>query len=99
MIPILDVSCSSPTLAVTLKALKKILTVVQIIGPILLIVGLTIQITQLMANPDDKKLSKKIFNSILATLLLFFIPLLINLVMGWMGQSFTITACWNEIPN
>ena len=99
MIQILEASCSSPALAVTLRALKKILTVIQIIGPILLIVALTMQITQLMANPDDKKLPKKIFNSILATLFLFFIPLLIDLVMRLMGQSFTISACWSSIPN
>ena len=99
MIQILEVSCSSPALAVTLRALRKILTVIQIVGPILLIVSLTFQITKFMANPDDKKLSKGIFNSILATILLFFIPLFINLVMGWMGQTFTVSACWNSIPN
>ncbi len=96
---ILKVSCSSPALAVTLRALRKILSIIQIVGPILLIVSLSIQLTQMMASPDDKKLPKKIFNSILATVLLFFIPLFIEIVMGWMGQNFTISACWNSIPN
>lgn len=99
MIHILDVTCSSPALAVTLRALKKILLVVQIVGPILLIASLVIKVTNLMATPDDKKLPKKIFNSILATLLLFFIPLLIDLAMGMMGQNFSISACWNSIQN
>ena len=99
MIQILEVNCSSPALAVTLRALRKILGIIQILGPILLIISLSIQITQLMSNPDDKKLPKKIFNSILATVLLFFIPLFINIVMRWMGSNFTISACWNNIPN
>ncbi len=91
------VECNSPALAVSLRAVKKIMTVVQIVGPILLIAAIAFQVTQLMANPDDKKIPKKIFNSILATLFLFFIPLFINLVLRWMGANFTFSACWNSI--
>jgi len=97
MFQILEATCSSPALAVTLRALKKIMGVIQIIGPILLIVSLSIQITQLLANPDDKKLPKKIFNSILAIILLFFIPVFINIIMKWMGSTFTVSACWDSV--
>ena len=91
------VECNSPALAVTLSAVKKVLTIIQIVGPILLILAIALHVTQLMANPDDKKIPKKIFNSILATLFLFFIPLLINIVLKWMGTSFNFSACWNSI--
>ena len=93
---ILTVTCSSPVLKVTLGALKKIFTIIQIAGPIILILALTMHITKLVANPDDKKTSKKIVNSIIATVLLFFIPFLVNLVMQLMGENYNVSSCWNN---
>ena len=93
---ILEITCSSSILKITLGALKKILTVVQIIAPIILIVALISHFTKLMANPDDKKTKKKIMNSIIATAIIFFIPLLVNFVMGLMGENFNVSSCWNN---
>ena len=95
MIQILEVTCSSSILKVTLTALKRLLTIIQIMGPIVLIVALFFHITKLIANPDDKKTSKKIINSIIATVILFFIPFLVNFVMNLMGNNYNISACWN----
>ena len=78
-------------------AFKKILTVIRIVGPILLIAALTLHVTQLMANPDDKKTQKKTVTSIIATIFLFFLPTIINLIMSLVGSATEFSACWNGL--
>ena len=87
--------CSSNDLAVFLQIVKNILNMIHIIGPILLIIALVMHFIKLMSNPDDKKLMKKIANSIIATIVLFFLPTIANVVMGMVDNSYTLSACWN----
>ena len=96
MIEVLAVSCSSPVLGNILSALRKILGLIQIIGPLVLLVSLILTITKLMADPENKKLTRKIINSIIAAVLLFFIPMFVNLVMNLLGEDYNISACWNS---
>ncbi len=98
MIP-LAVSCNSAALAGVLSALKKIIRLIQIIGPILLIIAIALNVFKLLSNPDDKKIPKKILNSVIAAVLLFFIPMFVNLVMSLMGENFNVSACWNSAGN
>ena len=99
MIQVLEMvtECSSPALSSFLKTAKNALEFIQIMGPILLIISLVVSIVKLINNPEDKKLVKNIKNSIIATLLLFFMPIFINATMGVLGNNFTISACWNNI--
>jgi len=92
-------SCSSPALGATLSAFKKILGLIQIIVPILLIVGLSIHIIQLVHNPDDQKRKKKAITSLIAAVLVFFIPMFIDAIMGLVGDNFSVSSCWNSINN
>ena len=96
MINILEVSCSSPVLGIVTQIVKKIVGLIQIIAPILLIISLIINIINLVQDPENKKLPKKIFNAIIATIVVFFIPLLVNVVMDTLGNSNSISACWNS---
>ena len=96
MIYFLETSCSSPELAVTLTIVKRIMIVIQILGPLLLIISLVMTFIKLMSNPDDKKLTPKIKNSILGIFLLFFVPLLVNVVMGMLDGGVDIATCWNS---
>ena len=79
MLEILDLvnECSSKELSSILTITKRVLNVIQIIGPILLIIAIIIHLIKLMSNPDDKKLLPKIRNSVIAALVLFFIPLMV----------------------
>ena len=88
--------CSSPVLGTLLSAFKKIMTLIQIIVPILLIIGSMINVTKLIHDPEDKKRKKRILNSLIAAILVFFIPMLVNAVMGMVDNSYDISACWNE---
>ena len=93
------VDCSSPALWSTLSIMKKVFLLVEIIAPILLIVSLIMNITKLVANPEDKKLPKKILNSVLATVIIFFISLIVSVLMNILGEDFEISACWNVESN
>ena len=91
--------CANPALSTSLLIIKRILLIVQIVGPILLILSLAVNFTKGTFKPDDKKLMKKILNSILAILFVFFMPILINTVMVTLGENFTISSCWNSIDS
>ena len=89
-------ACSDAALSSFLGVVKNILNLIQIIGPILCIISLTITLIKMVSNPDEKKLPNKIKNSILALILLFFIPLIVNVVMSMAGDSTDLSSCWNS---
>ena len=95
---ILDISktCSDPALGNILSSLKSIVDIVQIVGPIVAIIALIMLIVRLVMDPDDKKAPKQLRNWLTALLFLFFIPMLVNLTMGALGENYTISACWGS---
>ena len=64
-------TCNDYAIVSLVSILKNILKIVQIIGPILLGIALVVILTKLVTNPDDKKLFKKLRNSIIALLFVF----------------------------
>ena len=88
--------CSSPVLAIILRVVKNLLNLIQIIAPILLIVGATWHLIRMMQNPDEKKNFSKIRNSFLAAAIIFFIPAIMNAVMSMLGENYNISLCWNN---
>ena len=96
---LVEVNCSSPGLGGILFAIKNMLNLIQIIAPILLIVMASLHIFAVMRNPDDKKRVKKVINSFIAAAVIFFIPMLLNVVMQMLGTSTTISDCWNAASN
>ena len=99
MLEVLEIinECSSPALSNILSIFKRIINFVQIIGPILLIIGMTFNLVKVMNDPEDKKLKKNILNSLIAAVVIFFIPVFLNAMMSLLGNNFTISACWNSI--
>ncbi len=91
--------CSDPGLANILAIVKKFMNILWIVGPILAIIATGINLTKLMTNPDEKKYKPLIKNSITALLFLFFIPIIVNTVMGLLDESFEFAACWNYAEN
>ena len=98
MMLLLDISssCSDPALAVALSIVKKFMTIIWIVGPILAIVGAVMAFFKLMSNPDEKKYKNLFKNMIMALLFLFFLPAIVNVVMGLLDDTFEFTACWNQ---
>lgn len=91
-----DVTCSSVGLANILSIIKTCLNIIQIAGPIIGMVALVINFTKLMANPEEKKYSTSLKNSLIAMVMLFFLPFIINLTMGLLDNTFNLANCWTN---
>lgn len=87
--------CSDYGLARILSIFKQLFSLIQIIIPVILIVMATVQLTKMVASPDDKKGIKPLLNKFLAAVIIFFIPTLVNVVLSWMPSSFEVFPCWN----
>lgn len=80
-----------------MTVVKNILKIIQIIGPIVSIFSLIYTIILLIKNPDEKKYMKRIKNSLIALVLLFFIPTIVNAVVSTLGDSTKFSDCWNNV--
>ncbi len=88
--------CNSETLPGIFSIVKRAMLLIQIIVPILLIVFASISFMKLIKNPEEKNGSKKIINQFIAAIIVFFIPLLVNVVMNLVGDSNEISSCWKH---
>ena len=91
----IEKTCSDAFLANVMGVIKKVLNLIQIIGPILMMISLTVIFIQFMISPENKKLKGRIKNCILATVILFFLPVVISVVMYLCDDSFSFSTCWN----
>ena len=86
--------CNDESLLPILSAVKKMMLLIQIIVPIILIIWGTISFIRLIQNPEEKNGIKKIFNKFLAAAIIFFIPIIVNAVMGILGDNTNFSSCW-----
>ena len=93
---ILVIQCQSAMLSKILYFVKNILLIIMIISPILAIISLMILFTKSMKNPDDKKNTKKIVNAIKALIIIFMIPVFVNVVMAALGENTSISSCYKN---
>ncbi len=94
----LGTCCTDYGLLTILDISRKVLDLIQLVAPILLMIALAIQLTQLLVNPDDKKKTKSLINKFIAALLCFFVPYLVDLSLSLLPsdiESFQIGACWD----
>lgn len=89
--------CSSPALSFGLKAAKNILSLIQIIAPLLLMISIVMKFINLAQNPEDKKIPKQIVNAAMAAVLIFMIPVILNAIMRMMDETYSLSACWNNV--
>ena len=89
--------CASPALIPILSAVKKILSILGIVAPILLIIMAAIHLIKLLKNPDDKKGLPKVRNAFIAAAVVFLIPVVVNAFMYMLDDTFTLSDCWNKV--
>ena len=89
-------ACGSAGIANLLSITKTIVNLIQIVGPILAMIALAVCFTRLMTNPEEKKYKAALKNSLIALVVLFMVPLLINLTMSLADESFDLAKCWNN---
>ena len=85
---------------VLIKILKNILKILQIVGPVLAILSLTITLFNIVKAADINAITKnkkKIVNSLIALVVLFLLPAIVNLVMGLIGEKTSFTSCWSAV--
>lgn len=88
--------CGDAGLAHILVIVRRFLNVVYIIGPIVALVGLTYHLVKLVFSPDGKKNKQSIKNWLIAFLMLFLVPILINVVLGLFDNKFQFASCWTH---
>ena len=86
-------SCSI-TLNNLLFVLKNISNLIFIIAPILAIICVSILFIHMVKNPDDKKGLPKIKNSLLALVIIFFIPMIVTTLFYIIGNDNEVVACY-----
>lgn len=91
-------SCSDYSMVAVLAVVKRILSLFQIIAPILCIVSLLITFFNLVRDPDNKKHLAKIKNTMHALFAVFFVPIAVNVVFGMLDDSTPLSSCW-EMAN
>lgn len=88
--------CNKPYLTNYLIVVKKILLLIQIAVPIMLLIWGSVGFIRLVINPDEKSGVKKIVNKFLAAVFVFMIPVIMNVVMGMLGEKTNFSNCWNQ---
>lgn len=96
---VLGSCCNSNTLVVLLSVAKRIFQLIQIIVPILLILGSTIHLVKRVNDPDMKNGTKKFVNMYIAAIIVFFLPVIVDAGLGLLPNSFSVTACWKNAKN
>ena len=90
----LGTCCSDYALASFLDVSRRIVEFIQMIAPILLLIMATIQLVQLMVNPDVKDGRKKLYHKFQAAAIIFFVPIIVNAFINLLPVDFTLSACW-----
>ncbi len=95
---ILDIiqTCSDYGLVNIFVIVKKFFLILQILVPIIAILFLAINVIKSVINPDDKKNFSRYKNWLIALVVVFMLPTIVNTVMGILGEDYSISSCWNN---
>lgn len=88
--------CSNPALTSFLYVAKRIIDIIQIVLPMVLLIAGTIQFVQLTINPEMKNGFRKLLNKLMAAFFVFFIPILVDAVLGVVPNSVNLSSCWQQ---
>ena len=98
MIMILDVinTCRDYGLVNIFMIIKKFFNILQILVPIIALVFLAANVVKSVINPEDKKNFSRYKNCVIALIMVFALPTIVNAVMGILGENYSISSCWNN---
>ncbi len=89
-------NCQDSSLLAILSIVKRMILLIQLIVPVLLITWGTISFIRMVHNPELKNGIKRIIHQFLAALIVFFVPLFVNVLMGLLGENTNFSSCWLE---
>lgn len=87
-------SCDNSSILSLLVIVKRIISLIQIVVPILLIIFGIITFVKLLNNPEEKNGIKKVINQFFAAAIVFFIPFIIDILMNVVGFHNNLSSCW-----
>ena len=96
--------CSKPGVLNIISTIRTAIDVIRIAVPIALIAWIIIELMKNVLNPDDKESRKKIGNRIIAAIVVFLIPTIINLTMNIVSvgrahneqHGYNVGECWRK---
>lgn len=92
--------CSEAGVANIFYITKILFTILQVVVPIILIVSATFSLLSMMSSPDNPKAKKSLINKIIAAVVVFLIPFVIEIVAGAIatggGSKFNYADCWTN---
>lgn len=94
----LGTCCRDYGLVNILNVIHTVFSFIQIIVPILLLVMILFQFTNLVINPDLKNGLKKATNKFIAAVVIFLLPVFVDVLLGILpvSKSFQVASCWKS---
>ena len=77
----LGTCCNDAAIVSLVEIIRRIMNIIQLVVPILLIVYASIELTKMVLNPDEKNGLKKVTNKFFAAAIVFFVPMIINIIV------------------
>ena len=109
MIYTLNAICSDYILANIITIIKTLINIIRMAVPIFLIVSLTLTFTKGVMDPEDKAFKKKIASAVGSTLIVLFLPFIINVSMALINTyggvgirdngsniALDVATCWTD---
>ena len=87
----MNIVCNSKALVNLIDVFKNMMILLQILSPILLIIFLSIGFINAARNPEEKK------NKVIAAIMVFFVPIIVNALMFILGEKTEFSSCWNNV--
>ena len=88
--------CSDPGMIVTLNVMRNLTGLVQLVVPILLMIMASLEFVRLARDPDRKGGTKRVINMFKAAAIVFFIPMFIDVLLGALPTSMSLSSCWEQ---
>ncbi len=89
--------CESKSVMKILYMVKVLFTIVQFAVPFILIITMSLDVYNLVADPSNtKKVFPVIKKRLIAALVIFFVPTILNLVLSALGDETSVSECWNN---
>ena len=92
-------ACSDYALANILALTQTAFQIICIAVPIILLISIVLTIISIVTTPDKKGIIKKILVKVIAAIIVFFLPTLVNILMNWLPDNedgINITSCWQK---
>lgn len=88
-------TCNSQSLAEILNIVKNLLLLIEIVIPVIIFLYIVIGFIRVSIKKEKKKLVKTINKKFILLLIIYLIPIILNITMFIMGNSTSFSSCWN----